>query len=145
MPRKPTGKQTGKPIIHIDWKIVDLRLEAGNCGTEIADFLGIHSDTLYERCQNEKGSTFSAYAQRKKKQGDLNLAYKQYIKAIGPDIHCPAHGSEKMLIHLGMDRLGQMKKESVQHSGEVKHTVVVSNYTLSEEEREELKKKYDKH
>lgn len=138
MPRKPTGKPTGEHKAVIDWKIVDLRLEAGNTGMQIAASLGIHEDTLYIRCAKEKGMAFSAYAQSKKALGDSNIAYKQYIKAIGPDKHSAFHGSEKMLIHLGMDRLGQMKKESVQHSGEVKQTVFVIQYAPPTEDIEKI-------
>ena len=85
MPRAPkeVKRPTGRPAAEIDWKIVDEHLQAGCTGTEIAGLLGVYPDTLYNRCEKEKLTTFSAYSQEKKLGGEAILRKIQYDKAIG--------------------------------------------------------------
>lgn len=99
MPVKPTGKPDGYPPIDIEWDKVDQYLIAGSNGVEIAKTLGCHEDTLYRRCQAEKGIGFSAYSRTKKAQGDQMLRSKQFTLAM--------QGDRGMLIWLGKNRLGQ--------------------------------------
>jgi hypothetical protein len=102
MPRKKPAKSkpTGCPPKVIDWALVDKKLIAGCNGVQVAACIGIHPDTLYIRCETDKGVTFSAYSQEKRSQGDSLIHGKQYEKAI-------EEGNVTMLIWLGKQRLGQ--------------------------------------
>ena len=99
MARKPTGRPTGYPPTPIDWDKVDRMLIAGCVGTEIAPHFGLHEDTLYDRCEKEKGVPFSAYKAQKKSQGESLLRSKQFDVAM--------KGDKTMLVWLGKQRLGQ--------------------------------------
>jgi len=105
MPRKPPAikRPRGLPPKEIDWDLVDDYLETGCPGTKIADAIGIHPDTLYNRCESEKGVVFSAYSQTKRNKGDALLFKAQFDKAIGrTDL-----GDSSLLTHLGKTRLEQ--------------------------------------
>lgn len=103
MGRKPTGRPTGNPKSEIDWDIVDKLLLSGCPGTEIAPHFAIHEDTLYDRCEREKGMPWSAYLRQKRSKGDANLRAKQYQVAMS--------GDRTLLIWLGKQRLGQREDE----------------------------------
>lgn len=105
MPRKPKEikRPRGVPPKQIDWILVDDYLETGCPGTKIADAIGVHPETLYNRCELEKGMVFSAYSQTKRNKGDALLFKAQFDKAIGrTDV-----GDSSILIHLGKTRLDQ--------------------------------------
>lgn len=105
MPRKPKEirKPRGCPPKEIDWDLVDDYLETGCPGTKIADAIGVHPDTLYDRCEKDKGVIFSAYSQTKRNKGDALLFKAQFDKAIGrTDL-----GDSSLLTHLGKTRLEQ--------------------------------------
>jgi hypothetical protein len=95
--RKPANQKI------IDWNLVDRWLEAGCSGTEIAAGLGVHPDTLYNRCQEERKTVFSAYAQQKRAKGDVMLHSKQFEISLT--------GNVPMLIWLGKQRLNQREPE----------------------------------
>lgn len=99
MPSPIRGLPPNGPVKHIDWDIVDELLMKGCTGTQIASRMGIHPDTLYDRCYNEKGTRFSEYAQQKREKGDSLLLETQFNMAIERD--------RAMLIWLGKQRLGQ--------------------------------------
>lgn len=104
----------------IDWNKVDQLLEAGCKGTEIAAYFGVHEDTLYTRCQNEKGSRFSAYSQEKRSKGDSILRAKQFENAM--------KGNTTMQIWLGKQRLDQRdSKDDVQQAQKVVFEVNYKN------------------
>lgn len=103
MGRKPTGRPTGNPKAEIDWDIVDSLLKAGCPGTEIAPHFAIHEDTLYDRCEKERGLPWSAYLRQKRSHGESNLRAKQYQLAL--------KGDRTLLIWLGKQRLGQRENE----------------------------------
>ena len=84
---------------HIDWNIVDQLLQAGCNGTEIAANIGICPDTLYRRCEKDKGIGFAVYAQEKRASGDSLLRASQFKNAL--------KGNTSMQIWLGKQRLGQ--------------------------------------
>lgn len=94
-----SGKEGGRPLISIDWKKVDQLLISGCRGTEVASFLGIHKDTLYDRCVKEKNMSFSDYSAQKRQKGDSLLKHKQF--QIGME------GNTTMLVWLGKQRLKQ--------------------------------------
>lgn len=104
MPRaKPKVKRPfHRPQIPIDWNIIDRYLEAGCNGTEIAAVIGCHRDTIYDRCQQEKGVCFSEYAALKRASGDALIKAKQMSYAM-----TGKSGNLGMLIWLGKNRLGQ--------------------------------------
>jgi len=101
MPRKPkeVKRPTGVPPKPIDWAKVDELLICGCLTTEIAACLAISTDTLYNRCQTDKGTTFSAYSTEKKQKGDSILRAAQYRKAV--------KGDNTMMVWLGKNRLEQ--------------------------------------
>lgn len=95
-------KTAGRPQAKIDWAVVDMMLEAGCKGTEIAARLGIYNETLYDACKREHSTDFSAYSQQKRESGDALLREKQMELA--------KTGNLGMLIWLGKQRLGQADK-----------------------------------
>jgi hypothetical protein len=118
MPKVPKEKKRApnRPLLKIDWKVVDQMLEAHCLGTEIAARIGVSADTLYMRCLKENNSTFSEYSQRKKASGKSLLRLKQYNAAM--------QGDKSLLIWLGKNILNQSEKQSIEHSGEVPIQVV---------------------
>lgn len=110
-----------RPQIPIDWNVVDKWLEADCTGTQVAGMLGIHADTLYNRCQQDKGVTFTVYSNEKKSKGDAQLKIKQYSEAMG--------GDRGMLIWLGKQRLGQRENHDVNVTGAM--SIGVINYGSS--------------
>ena len=105
MPRKKRPKilDIGRPQIPIDWNVVDGLLEAHVAGPGIADRLGCHPDTLYDRCIVEKGVNFTAYSVRKREGGKAKLAERQLKSAM--------QGNSTMLKILGEEWLGQGQKQ----------------------------------
>ena len=99
----------GRPRADIDWKVVDDLLQSGCMGTEVAAFLGICADALYNRVEQEFNMTFSAYSQQKKQTGDSLLKKAQFDKAIGNT----EKGDNTLLIWLGKTRLEQ--RETTEH------------------------------
>lgn len=99
-------------MVIIDWDIVDSLLEAGCDGVHVAAYFGIHPDTLYNRCKDEKGSDFSTYKAEKRAKGDLKLFVAQFDAAVKDK-------DRGMMIWLGKQRLDQRDKNdaNVNHSG----------------------------
>ena len=60
-PKQKKEKKVRKPN-PIDWSLVENLLQADCSGTEIASYMGISNDTLYERTKKEKGMNFSLYS-----------------------------------------------------------------------------------
>jgi hypothetical protein len=100
----------GRNEIPIDWIVVDDFLMAGSPGTEIADFFGIHANTLYNRIQEKYNCGFSEYCQQKKSSGEAMLRKQQFHKALG----LTKDGDNTLLIWLGKQRLGQTEKQEGQ-------------------------------
>lgn len=111
MPRAPKKikRPVGPPPKDIDWNRVDKLLISGAPSTKIADALGISTDTLYNRCQTDKGINYSAYSQQKKQCGDVILQEAQFDKAIGNT----DKGDTTLLIWLGKTRLDQRESVAV--------------------------------
>lgn len=80
MPRAKPGqqKQKTRPLIHIDWGLVDQLLMAQCPGTMIASYFGVCADTLYDRCRTDKGVCFSQYSALKKDKGKAEVMMKHY-------------------------------------------------------------------
>jgi hypothetical protein len=97
----------------INWDDVDKLLTSGCTGTEVAGFLGIHPETLYDRTVQEKGTGFSDYSQQKRSHGKSLLRAKQYDKAL--------KGDTTLLIWLGKVSLDQIeKKDAIINEEDVK-------------------------
>jgi len=85
---------------NINWDTIDQMLIAGCNGTECAAAIGVHHDTLYDRCVAEKNTSFSVYSQQKRSHGNGLIHAAQFQKAI-------KDRNPTMLIWLGKQRLGQ--------------------------------------
>ena len=124
----------GRPPAIIDWKAVDRLLQAGCAGTQIAARLGIHANTLYERCSQEHKCDFSDYSQQKREHGETLLLEQQFTIAM--------KGDKTMLIWLGKQRLGQKERSANENETLIKvlQTEVVirsSGVPLATDEKEE--------
>ena len=87
----------------IDWDFVGEYLMAGCSGVEVAAQLGIHENTLYQRCKSDLGIDFVAFKQEKQSSGESILRKVQFDEAIKDK-------DRAMLIWLGKQRLGQKEK-----------------------------------
>ena len=134
MPRKakPLGKKRGNPPKPIDWKEVDSLLECQCSGLQIAAALNICHDTLYDRCQSDKGVLWSEYIHSKKETGKSKLLKKQFEVAMS--------GNSSLLVHLGTHVLEQGKeKEKVSPTEDItsmRHEIMMlkhENAKLKEE------------
>ena len=101
--------KAGRKKIFIDWEKVDNYLMSGSNGVQVSAMLGIHYNTLVNKCKEEKKCDFSEYLQQKKEKGNNLLKAMQYKLAM--------NGDRGMLIWLGKNRLDQSdKKEIKQHN-----------------------------
>lgn len=89
------------------WKQVDKLLMSHCTGTQVAAFLDISPDCLYERCKFQKGMDWSVYSDIKTEKGKSVLKVAQFDKAINQK-------SCQMQIHLGKQWLGQTDRQIVQ-------------------------------
>lgn len=90
-------------MVTINWDEVGELLEAGCSGVEIAGFIGVNENTLYNRCKEDLGEAFEAFKQQKKSSGDSKLRTAQFDAAVKDK-------DRSMLIWLGKQRLGQKDK-----------------------------------
>ena len=114
----------------INWSFVDSWLHAGADGVSIADAIGVHANTLYNRCKEEKCCDFCDYKAQKKAIGDDHLRVKQHEVA--------KSGNVQMLIHLGKQRLGQADRTDVTTQGERLNT---PTFVINNEKSAEAMKK----
>lgn len=104
MSRKEKRKlPPGRPKAPIDWTIIGNLCAAGASGASIAHEMGIVAETIYARCQTDKGEEFSAFRRRHYERGNDLLKVKQFQLAVND-------GNERLLIFLGKNRLGQRDK-----------------------------------
>jgi hypothetical protein len=97
-----------RPKAEIDWEKVDSYLRAQCDGTAIASLFGIHPDTLYNACEAEHKTGFSAYAATKRGEGKELLRMKMYQSAM--------KGDKTMQIWLSKQYLGFSDKQAVDHT-----------------------------
>jgi hypothetical protein len=90
----------------IDWDLVGEYLMAGCSGVEIAAQIGVHENTLYQRCKADLGIDFVAFKQEKQAAGESLIRKVQFDTAVKDK-------DKTMLIWLGKQRLGQ--KEKAEH------------------------------
>lgn len=89
---------SAKKII-IDWNKVGKLLNAQCSGVSIASILGIHENTLYDRCRLDLNMEFMVFSAKKKSEGLELLKAKQFENAMT--------GNTTMQIWLGKQLLGQ--------------------------------------
>lgn len=94
-----TAVEKKGPRITIDMKIVDDLLVSGANGAQVAAYLGVCDETLYDRVAKESGMSFSTYSAKKRAKGDGMLHVAQFKKAMKQD--------NTMMVWLGKNRLGQ--------------------------------------
>jgi len=119
----------GRNKVRINWRHVDKWLQAQANGTEIANHIGIHPNTLYRRCEEEHGISFSEYSQQKKSSGKMMLKVMQFEKA--------EEGNVPMQIWLGKNYLEQ--KDKVEKEIKGGRTINISITDELQEEKEETK------
>jgi len=71
--------------VKIDWQRVNKLLQAQCSGSTIASILGIHENTLYDRCKTDQSMEFMAYSAKKKSEGKELLKEKMYDMAMAGD------------------------------------------------------------
>jgi hypothetical protein len=71
--------------VKIDWQRVNKLLQAQCSGSSIASILGIHENTLYDRCKKDQSMEFMAYSAKKKSEGKELLKEKMYDIAMAGD------------------------------------------------------------
>lgn len=95
-------KKNGRPLIPIDWELVN-RLAIIQCThEEIASCLNISVDTLERASLREHKITFAEYYGQKALAGKASLRRRQWLSMEG--------GNTTMLIWLGKNYLGQSDK-----------------------------------
>lgn len=102
----------------INWDTIDSMLIAGCNGVQCAAAIGVHPETLYNRCQEEKNAVFSVYMQAKRAHGDGLLHAAQFQKAY-------KEKNATMLIWLGKQRLNQ--KDDTEPSKQSTYNIIVPN------------------
>lgn len=105
----------GVPRKIIDWDQVSSWVAGGASGTQCAAAMGMSHTTLYIRCQEDLNVHWSEFYDIHREKGNRMLHNKQFQKAM--------NGSERMLIWLGKNRLGQADK--VETKMEVANPVTV--------------------
>ena len=113
--------------VKIDWEKVDELLEAGCDGTEICAHLGIHYNTLNNKCEKEKKYKFCDYKALKRAKGDSILRNRQYKTAL--------EGNVPMQIWLGKQRLEQSDKQQVKQETKQENTYNFDNLTTEQLEQ----------
>ncbi len=98
----------GRPRAEIDWKVVDDLLISGCSGREVAAYIGLNPQTIYENCVHKFGISFSEYSTQKYSKGDSILRAQQYAKALGKT----DKGDNTLLIWLGKNRLKQRERDT---------------------------------
>lgn len=113
--------------INIDWKIVDKLLEAGCDGKEVAAYIGVHYNTLMNKCKKQKNYDFCDYKALKRAKGDSLLRARQYDTAMA--------GNVPMQIWLGKQRLDQSEKSKITQETKQENTYNFDNLTTEQLEQ----------
>ncbi|MBA7527668.1 hypothetical protein ES705_19846 [subsurface metagenome] len=116
--------------IEIDWNVVDEKLSNFCEGTEIAEHLGIHKETLYDAVKKKYKTDFSDYKAQKRAKGEMILRELQMKSA--------KEGNITMQIWLGKQYLNQTDKADYTSKGESLRPLEIS--VDSSEIKDELNK-----
>jgi hypothetical protein len=98
-----------RPRKEIDWAAVDKLCALQATCEEIAQFIGVSSDTLDRACKREYRIGYAEYFDQKRGAGKISLRRSQWQAA--------QSGNPTMLIWLGKQYLGQKDKSAYEHSG----------------------------
>lgn len=111
----------GRPCVTIDWKLVENALQSHCTGPEIAAYLGIHPETLYDNVRRKFGITFTDYSAKFKAKGKSLLRMTQFDEAI-------RKRDRGMLVWLGKQILDQRdnKDSRLDHGGTP--TITIANF-----------------
>lgn len=90
--------KAGRPKANIDWEIVRKCFRAQCSVTEVAGKLGIDTDTLYKRCQQDLSRNISELSAECKQKGQADLRISMFESA--------ENGSNTMQIWLSKNYLG---------------------------------------
>lgn len=112
----------GRKKLSIDWLRVNKALEAGANGVQVAAMLGMHPDTLYNKCKEVHKMDFSAYLQLKREAGNEKLLKAQFDLAV-------KENDRSMLIWLGKQRLNQAEKREIKNDTTIKGKLDLSKLT----------------
>ena len=125
-------KSPTKQRVTIDWSDVDKYLVGGAKGSEIAAALGIHYDTLADRCKSEFNMLFSEYSAKKRQKGNMMLHAKQFQTAMT--------GNTTMLVWLGKQRLSQtdQPKDTQEFNGSLANLLDVMHMIKNEDDFDAL-------
>lgn len=96
----------GRPKSDLNWPEINQLLVAGCSGVEVAGYVGVSKETIYDRCLIDNGVGFSEYSQKMKAKGESLLRAHQFAKALGKT----EKGDNTLLIWLGKQRLDQRDK-----------------------------------
>ena len=121
----------GRPKSNIKWDEVDHLLISGCSGAEIAGFIGVERRTIYERCVDEKGMSFSDYSQLMKAKGNSLLRAQQFAKALGKT----DKGDNTLLIWLGKQRLEQRDKPRDEENNDIRSLLIDAIKSIDEASR----------
>lgn len=126
-PEKEEPKSSGRPKAIIDWGRVNELSHAQCTGTQIADIMGIHPDTLYRACEREHKVGFAAYSTQKKDSGVALIKESHFNQGKGGNISAqifflknhdgqadkpvPESSSQKGTIMKTLDQLMEIKKK----------------------------------
>lgn len=101
--KKVEQKQNGgRKLKKIDWTKVENLIVCGCSGVQIAATLGVHYETLYDRCLKENKRSWTEYSQEFWEKGNAQLHAKQYQMAM--------KGDKTLMVWLGKNRLKQSDK-----------------------------------
>ena len=100
-------KQSERQLAKIDWEQVYNYMEAGVAATTIAAKFGIDPKTLYNRCENDLGITYSALSRQKKSTGKADLQLAAHRAALSGEYDSKFTGA---LIFALKSRLGMSDK-----------------------------------
>ncbi|MEM0167475.1 MAG: hypothetical protein QW515_02435 [Thermoplasmatales archaeon] len=92
----------GRKPLPIDWKKVENLIVHGCSGVQIAATLGIHPQTLYDRCVKDNQRDWTEYSYEFWEKGNAQLHAKQYQMAM--------KGDKTLMVWLGKNRLKQTDK-----------------------------------
>lgn len=93
----------GRPVVEIDWDMLDNLIIAQCKVTETAGYFGITDETLNYKMFEKYGETFSVYSTKLHRKGKSMLKARQFNRAF-------KDGNVQMLIKLGDIYLDEFKQ-----------------------------------
>ena len=98
-----TKRKVGRPLIEINWSMLEKLASIQCTGEEMAGVLNVDYKTIERACKRENNSNFGEWIEQKRAGGKASLRKMQYDAA--------KTGNTTMLVWLGKNWLGQTDKE----------------------------------